>query len=229
MTSLQGPGRQNDPSAFADLAQQLQRIRGELNDVGSAILKAAGIRVSPESMTIERTLEVLGSLDVSGNATFSGDMRIEGTLSLPAGIIDNEALANPVLPLAASNTATAFGLTTTDATVVSASIVVPEGFTRCVATGLGSIFFVNPTSAVDYLYSRVYIETSSQSWWGIRPLSMVGPGNGSAALAPNWMTMLAGLTAGQQITFSVRARTAFAGMSDAANLAGIAGQALFFR
>lgn len=156
MTSLQGPGRQNDPGAFADLAQQLQRIRGELNDVGSAILRAAGIRVTPESMTIERTLEVLGALDVSGDATFSGDMRIEGTLSLPAGIIDNEALATPVELAADFGAASGFGLTGGAwVEVASASITIPPGFTRLQFVAAGMVNAINSTGSTQNLYVQV--------------------------------------------------------------------------
>ena len=226
--------------AVASTYRQVRESTSNLLRTAGLYVTEAGMRVarsllvegdfaSTGSADIDGALNVDAEMTVGGNATFSGAMRIEGTLSLPAGIIDNDALANPVVPVGTSNTVSGFGLTTTETVVVSATVSVPAGFTRCMATGLGSIFFLNPTASVDYLYARVYIETPSQSWWGIRPLSMVGPGNGSAALAPNWMVMLTGLTPGEPITFSVRARTGFAPISDSANLAGIAGQALFFR
>lgn len=208
-------------------------VEGDLAATGSTDID--GTLSVDAATTIGGTLGVTGettlgaSTSVTGALTVSGPMAVTGTLSLPAGIIDNDALANPVMPAGASNTATAFGLSTTESIVVSASTVVPAGFSRCLATGLGSIFFLNPTTAVDYVYARVFIEAPGQSWWGIRPLSMVGPSNGSAALAPNWMVLLEGLNPGDVVTFSLRARTGFAAMSASSNLGGITGQCLFFR
>lgn len=168
MTSLQGPGRQNSPEAFSDLVHQLVSIKRELNDATSSLLRTAGIRVRPEGMTIERALEVLGSLDVSGDldvtgsATFSGDTTIggnaaiTGTLSLPAGIIDNEALASPVRM--GSNWAYDEGFaipTATWTSVANATIEIPQGFTRLQFTAVGMVNGRNSTASTQNMYVRV--------------------------------------------------------------------------
>lgn len=221
--------RRGSTGGFDDLLDVIRKQGDRLRDSTKNLLGSAGIRLKPGRMVVEQSLDIEGDFTATGNTTIGGNARITGTLSLPAGIIDNDALANPIVPAGASNTVTAFGLSTTESVVVSASAVVPAGFSRCLATGLGSIFFLNPTAAVDYVYARVFIEAPGQSWWGIRPLSMVGPGNGSAALAPNWMVLLEGLNAGDVVTFSLRARTGFEPMSASSNLGGITGQCLFFR
>lgn len=141
-----------------------------------------------------------------------------------------DALVNSqVYPAGDSSTTTGFGLTTAQADVTTVTLVVPDGYTRGLATGLGSIFFLNPTASVDYLYSRVYIDTPGASVWGIRPYSMVGPNNGSAALAPNHSVMLTGLSGGQQIRFRLTAQMGFASMSSTYGLAGLSAQVLFLR
>jgi len=154
--SLQGPGSQNSPEPFADLVTRLKGLQRELGDVTNAVLRSAGIRVSPEGMSVESALAVLGALDVSGDATFSGDMRIEGTLSLPAGIIDNEALANPLELGANFGAASGFGLTGGSwVEVTSASITIPAGFTRLQFVAAGMVNAVNSTGGTQNLYVQV--------------------------------------------------------------------------
>jgi len=227
--SLQGPGRQNDPGAFADLAQQLQRIRGELNDVGSAILRAAGIRVSPESMTIERTLEVLGSLDVSGNATFSGDMRIEGTLSLPAGIIDNDALSNPIEFVDAAGNSAGIGYGTTFAAHGVCTLSIPAGFTKFTFSGSSVARCYNSSGATVYLYVQTYSKVvGAAESWGATCQDTIANGFQSTVAAPHSVTHSIPPGATQvQVWASVRT-TAPVG-ADATNFAGIEGVALFSR
>lgn len=166
--SLQGPGSQNSPEPFADLVARLKGLQRELGDVTNAVLRSAGIRVSPEGMSVESALSILGALDVSGDmdvsgdldvsggATFSGDMVIEGTLSLPAGIIDNEALANPLELDADFGAASGFGLTGGSwVEVTSASITIPAGFTRLQFVAAGMVNAVNSTGGTQNLYVQV--------------------------------------------------------------------------
>lgn len=241
MTSLQGPGRQNDPQAFADLVARLTEMRREMSDMTSSLLRSAGIRVSPEGMSIESALEILGSLDVSGDlnvtgsATFSGDTtiggnaRITGTLSLPAGIIDNEALASPLVTAHGFGDADGFGLTPTRTTITSMTLTVPAGFTTSLIIADGVMFALNPLTTVDYLYARVYIDSPTTNTWGRELTSMMGPNNGSAALAVNKQARITGLTGGQTITVRLTGMTAFDSMSSAVNGASINAVAIFAR
>jgi len=163
--SLQGPGSQNSPEPFADLVTRLQSVQRELGDVTSAVLRSAGIRVSPEGMSVESALAILGNLDVSGDATFSGDMRIEGTLSLPAGIIDNEALANPVESRSGHNAATGFGWTTAEVDRAPVAIAVPPGFTKATVTAVASAYAYNAAgNPPGYGWVRCYVQTSGAAW-----------------------------------------------------------------
>lgn len=186
-------------------------------------LRQAGIAAETD------LIRVLGSLVVEKELAVTGDTRILGTLSLPAGIIDNDALANPLQPAHGYASADGFGLTTSSTDVAVATVTVPEGFTKCWATGLGSIFVLNPTPNVDYLYTRIYIDSATHSWWGARPLSMIGPNNGSAALAPSRSTIVDGLEGGQTLTFRLTAFTNFAAMSSASNFGTIDAGCVFFR
>ncbi len=50
-TSLQGPGRQNDPDPWAGVASTLQAMRREMSDATSSLLRSAGIRAQPGRIT----------------------------------------------------------------------------------------------------------------------------------------------------------------------------------
>ncbi len=171
MTSLQSPGRQNSPEPFADLVAKIQAMQRELGDLTSSLLRSAGISVSPEGMTVDRALEVLGQmnvqgdLDVSGGAVFSGDMRIEGTLSLPAGIIDNEALANPIESRSNHNAATGFAWTTAEIDRAPVAITVPPGFTKATVTAVASAYAYNAlANPSGYGWVRAYVQVSGTVW-----------------------------------------------------------------
>lgn len=203
---------------LADLERELRELRA-----------ADPIRTAGMQVTGPGALTLAGDVDVTGDMDVTGAMSIMGPLTLNPGSIPNDALLNPLEPGGGSTTATGFGLTTTPTTVVSYSVPIPAGFTKCVATGIGSIFVANPSPNPDYLYARTYIDAPpSQSWWGIRPNSLIGPNNGSAALTPVRSVVLTGLTPGS-VTFRVMAFTAFAAWADPANIVGVEGTCLFFR
>jgi hypothetical protein len=75
----------SQPTSGIDaLLRRVDSIKRELDDATNNLLKSAGMSVEPGRLTVNSELLVTGAT------------RIEGTLSLPAGIIDNEALASPV-------------------------------------------------------------------------------------------------------------------------------------
>lgn len=110
-------------SGIEALFQRLERIEKQVAELtGANILGPAGLVVDPNGLTIGSSLLV------------TGNTRIEGTLSLPAGIIDNDALASPVVPAPfkiKTNTWATTGATETQAT---ATLTVPAGFTKAVVT-----------------------------------------------------------------------------------------------
>jgi len=95
---------------------------------------------SGTSVTAEGVTTVDGELDVTGNLTVSGHAAITGTLSLPAGIIDNDALAHPVV---VGSAAAEFGMSSAIAlsanpaaptTLTTLSVTVPAGASNAIAT-----------------------------------------------------------------------------------------------
>lgn len=122
------PGQPTD--GIDALLRKVERIKRELDDATNNLLKAAGMSVGPDGLTIDSELLVTGAT------------RIEGTLSLPAGIIDNDALANPVKIVGASGATLGFGLPAVNTVLHSEPIVVPVGYTEAT---------VEVTSTVSYL------------------------------------------------------------------------------
>lgn len=166
--SLQGPGSQNDPGSFADLAAKIRSLneRIEALERGS-MLRPAGISVSPEGMTIDSSLTVngdltttgdtviTGDLTTSGNTVIGGNASITGTLSLPAGIIDNDALANPIAQDSQWGRATGMAIPNAWTELASCSITIPAGFTRLQFSAIGMVQARNDTGSTQYLLGEV--------------------------------------------------------------------------
>ncbi|MBZ2197281.1 hypothetical protein [Occultella gossypii] len=170
-------GRRNDESGYGRL---LNIIRAQEDRIAAlergAPLRAAGIGMSPEGMVIGSSLGVTGDLDVSGGADFTGDTTIggtlgvsgdatfsgdttiggnaaiTGTLSLPNGIIDNDALASPVEFDRSGGGSSGFVVPTTRTLVASITLDVPAGYSRAIVFAVGSASAQNTTAAPTYLY-----------------------------------------------------------------------------
>lgn len=142
------PGRSEDypskPQGYDRLLGELRDIRTRLSDLPHGLLRAAGISVTPEGMTIGSAL------------TITGDTRIEGTLSLPAGIIDNEALANPIAHRSTWDSVSNFALPNAWTDYVSVSLTVPPGFTRMQFNAIGVVEGRNDTGSTQYLLTRIW-------------------------------------------------------------------------
>jgi len=108
------------------LASRLRDDRERLRVQGStATLARSGMSVTAEDeVTVDGDFVVDGTLNVTGAAV------IGGTLSLPAGIINNDALAQPVVPDAANVDTSGFSLTAAFAEKLGVDIVVPAGCSR---------------------------------------------------------------------------------------------------
>lgn len=210
-------------NGFDALLDVIRRQGRELKESTSNLLGSAGIRLKPGRMIVEQSLDVVGDLTATGNTV------IGGTLSLPAGIIDNDALTNPLTTANGWSDADGFGLSTTNTTICTFTRIVPEGYTEALVDVSGVIFALNPTTSVDYLYTRVWIDSPVANHWSREILSMMGPNNGSASLAVGRKPRLTGLTAGQAITVRLTARTAFASMSAPANGATVEALLIFAR
>jgi|GEM_PF-5856301 len=163
---------------------------------------------------------------VDGSATFAGPVTINGTLSLPAGIINNAALSNPLT--VGSNNADAIGFTvpkTTTTTIASFAFTVPAGYTKVDILAFGSAFVYNAGAATDYVYARVYIGT----YGGMTLRSLIGSSGGSVALTPNVTHHIDGLTGGATITISLMMSTDNNAITDSTNQADVTATAFFTR
>ena len=144
------------PSLSRWLRQQERKAQRQQN---SSAFARSGTKVVAEGVTeVDGTLSVVGDLDVSGTAditgplavhgtadfdgdtTIGGNAAITGTLSLPAGIIDNAALAHPVV---VGSSAAEFGMSSAIAlsanpaaptTLTTLSVTVPADATSAIAT-----------------------------------------------------------------------------------------------
>lgn len=203
------------------LVRRVADLERRLNELAAADpLRTAGIQVTgPDSLTLD------GDVDVTGDMDVTGAMNIMGPLTLNPGSIPNDALLSPIISTRGFGNGDSFTVTTTDSNVASFNMTVPAGYTKATITGLACIFVTNPTPNVDYLYTRLYIDSPAGNTWGRTLLSLMGPNNGSAALTVICTASLSGLSAGQTITVRQTARTQIQTMSFAAN--GATAEALF--
>ena len=224
---------------IADLERAVREMRA------ADILRTAGLIAAPNLLTVTGGLVVDGSetvngpLAVHGTATFDGDTTIggnaaiTGTLSLPAGIIDNAALANPIQVQSIYLDVSNFVVTTSYVSLASATITVPAGFTSALVTVSGQVGCFNPHTTGgsdgvggDFLLCRPNVGTTL----GI-PLGTQFPGN-------NWWghdvtllsTVRTGLSGGGTFSVGISASVDYANMAAfAANEAVLSGNILWFR
>lgn len=174
------PKSRVEPDGLRRLIDMVVGLKQELRELRSNLLGPAGLSVYPDGLTTDGDFNVNGSALVAGDlssaefttgtgwslagtgdAIFTGDVAIAGTLSLPAGIIDNDALAAPVGADQASAAQTGFATATTDQALASAYITVPAGYTRALVMVVVTAGAQNTTGAPDYLYLSAGIGTNS--------------------------------------------------------------------
>lgn len=171
---------------------------------------------------------ISGNTGVSGSLNVTGPMTVGGTLSLPAGIIDNDALTSPVEFAEDASNADGFTLTqTVDATITQFAIPVPAGYTRAIVTAFGMIFVYNGTATFTYLRSRVFVEYGAGSWWSRRLIERL-PDGSSAAMTVNKQQSLTGLDGGD-ITVRLTAYSDFVDVTHASNGATVNAMVTFLR
>lgn len=136
------PGRSEDypahPQGLGVLTEQLRDLRTTLADLPHGLLRQAGISVEPDTIR------------------FGGNVAIEGTLSLPAGIIDNDALENPISHRSEWNSVSNFALPNAWTDFVSVDLTVPPGFTRMQFNAIGVVEGRNDTGSTQYLLTRIW-------------------------------------------------------------------------
>src|SRR5690625_4335105 len=81
-----GP-RRHDEAGLGRLLNRIKQLEQQVADLQrGAPLRSAGIRMSPDGLTVNSSLDVQGSLAATGDASFSGDTEIGGRL-----VVDGDA------------------------------------------------------------------------------------------------------------------------------------------
>ncbi|MET3949702.1 hypothetical protein [Arthrobacter sp. UYEF36] len=166
-----------------------------------------------------------GGTEFDGYVTINGAAKITGTLDLPAGIIGNDALTNPVQIGTASNGLSNYAITTSSTVRASVTLTVPDGFSQAVVMANPTAMGLNSTGAADYLYVMAVVQNI-----GGGELYTAAPAALGVGLAAPFHTTLTGLTGGDPITVSVATRTnTNPWAASTANQANIYATAIFFR
>lgn len=180
--------------------QELERAVRELSAANP--LATAGLVPGPNALTVQGNLNVTGTENVSGTLNVTGPMTVGGTLSLPNGIINNAALANPVIPVSAFANNSGYVLPAGFAnrvTQAAVSFTVPTGSTRAIVFGQVSDSGTNSTASSDYIYS--YLGVTPGGSYGKWPSATTPPGYfGTTNIVES--TLVTGLTAGSTVTMS---------------------------
>jgi hypothetical protein len=206
------------PSLTAHLVENRRQMQRQAN---SSSFARSGM-----SATAEGETTVDGTLNVGGNLAVSGHAAITGTLSLPSGIIGNDALANPVVPGLIYAFEQPFALTTSDVAFLTRTVTVPAGFTSAAVSVVGRLFAINPNAGYDYLSAVSKIDGTG----GASIPLLVQPSGGSGINVSPFSRVLTGLTPGGTFSLEVRGNTNVANWaSNVANTCELSGSILWFR
>lgn len=171
------PGQFN-PSGEDAIIRRLQELERKYNELSAANpFKAMGIQPKPDGLIVDGYETINGPLDVNGDATvdgplevngnsvFNGAMSITGALNLPAGIIGNDALANPSTSVASHADAAAFSITTgANVEKLRATITVPAGFTKAAVYGTATMSVYNNSGSLDSCYLAFRVNGQQVGW-----------------------------------------------------------------
>jgi hypothetical protein len=165
------------------------------------IFGLTGITPQDGGTDFDGYVNVNGPITVNGASDFKGNMKVSGTLDLPAGIIGNDALTDPLVIETSGVSQNTFGVGTSTATFALGSVAVPAGYSRasilCMVVG-GAL---NSTGSLDYLYVSSSINGSGG---GESPQPAAAGGYGTTSA--NGIRTLTGLSGGT-IDLGCRMRT----------------------
>ena len=235
----------NEPNGIRKLLDKIKALELQIRESTSNLLGTAGIRLTQLGMFIDSSLTVGGSLDVTGpmvvggTADFSGDTSIggnaaiTGTLSLPAGIIGNDALTSPLASTSIYATTDTYVVTTTETTRASVTVTVPAGFTAAVVSVMARVDGRNSNTTGgwdaaggDLLHTR--------AWIGGVPgidmdLSVLGSGDHAVSVMP-FSQPLPGLTPGDTFVLAAKVWSEYQNWAaHAKNIAEISGTVTWYR
>ncbi|HZK60056.1 MAG TPA: hypothetical protein VFC59_09380 [Cryobacterium sp.] len=193
---------------IGDLVARFHAFQVEVRDRFNNLLKQAGIRVEKDLVR------------------FVGAVRIEGTLSLPAGIIDNDALASPVVPAPFYAAASNFAVPNAWTTALEHSLTTPAGFTQAVVIATAWARIKNTSGATASSFGTLAsINGVSGPWDDDGAI----PNNNFANLEATYATLVTGLTEGVNVPILTRVFSSPALSADADNEATINGVVLWLR
>lgn len=162
------PGQFN-PRGEDWIVRELQDIKGKLQRLEAA--------------------NIFGTMGIEPNA---GGFTVTGTLGLPAGIIDNAALSDPIVISTAGVSQNNFATTTSATVYASTTVTIPAGYSRadvlCMVVG-GAI---NSTASADFLYVAASIDVTP----GSETPQLAAASGGYASSAANGIRSLTGLSGG---------------------------------
>jgi len=193
-----------DPDGSVQLADAIADALRIVRDLPHHLLEQAGIRVEPDLVR------------------FTGAVRVEGTLDLPAGIIGNDALTSPVEVEDFDHTETGFDpVAGAWATVSSVTLTVPAGFSQAVVQ---AIAYAGITGAGGDIHCRATVA------------GVGGPADTRSTSPSQWRPVLSmfshrvtGLTGGGTVAVACQAYVATDVAADAANTATISGTVQWLR
>ena len=171
------PGQFN-PAGEDAVIRRIQELERQVKELSAANpFKAMGIQPKPDGLIVDGYETINGPLDVNGDATvdgplevngnsvFNGAMSITGALNLPAGIIGNDALANPSTSVASHADAAAFSITTgANVEKLRATITVPAGFTKAAVYGTATMSVYNNSGSLDSCYLAFRVNGQQVGW-----------------------------------------------------------------
>ncbi len=193
-----------------DIAKYLKQLEDRIAQVERrSPLAGSGMSVSAP-----------GEVDVAGLLSVTGNLSVTGTLTIGAGLIPTEALASPVAGQVARASSSLFTLTTSYATLASATPVpVPAGFSTCQVVVFAQMYVVNPNTTGgsngaggDALYVKALISSSGTT---ATPTAVAGSSGYATTYAQDGF-VLSGLAAGSSVTVSVQGKSAYAPIAPSA-------------
>lgn len=219
------------PSTAVDaLMNRIRKLEGLIAELtkGSP-LRQAGMGVSPGQVDFDGDVVIGGRIFTTGDAEFSGNTKIggslevTGTLSLPSGIIDNDALASPAAFARRGGGESNFNVPTAGALVAQVSIPVPSGYSSAIVLALGTAAARNPTTAAAFLYVGAQIGTVEPNLtWALAAAGSYSNASGSAS------RVLTGLSGGV-INVATRVASQGAAWNSTNSMANTDAVAIFLR
>jgi len=194
-------------SRLPSTGPSLQRYLRQQARAAQRQQQSSAFALSGTSVVAADVTEVDGTLNVVGNLNVSGPAVITGTLSLPAGIIDNAALTSPVVLGVVSFTDTGFAVTTSWSDAAATTITVPAGCTQLLATCNAGVYASNPNTTGgsngtggDFLDCRVLLNGSGSAGFAIG----LSGSNGFTSSSSSGSFVFSGLTPGATLAISAQ-------------------------